>query len=257
MMVRLFVALTVISIVGAALTQPQARSQTQPPLVFRVTGESQAFPETAVLKFTIVGEGETLGKAQEHLQQIEQAVFKTLEKFGIQKGQIGTERFAVIPLQPSISSGVPSPIALRPLGYRVQRGYGVTMTASVETLDKLLQIADAVLQQGARPTVTTEDRYGYYPERVPYTLIEFMVRDPDKLIQQAMDDALNRAKKLAEQATQHIGDVKLKLVRLTVSNIQTFPERRTITPEGRDPIGTFVWQPIKVTVQAEVAFAYE
>jgi uncharacterized protein YggE len=82
-----------------------------------------------------------------------------------------------------------------------------------------------------------------------------MVRDPDKLIQQAMDDALNRARKLAEQAVQHIG--KVTLVRVQVSGIQTLPERRTITPEGRDPISTFAWQPIRVTVSAEVAFTYE
>ncbi|MCS7193157.1 MAG: SIMPL domain-containing protein [Armatimonadetes bacterium] len=255
MMMRSFVVLTLVGFIGLVMAQPP--SQTQAPLVFRVTGESQAFPETAVLKFTIVGEGETLGKAQEQLQQSEQAVFKVLEKFGVRKDQIGTERFAIVPLQPSLSSGPPSPIALRPLGYRVQRGYGVTMPVSVETLDKLLQIADAVLQQGVRPMVVTEERYGYYPERMPYTLVEFMVRDPDRLVQQAMDDALSRARKLAEQATRHIGKVNLRLVRLTVSNIQTFPERRTITPEGRDPIGTFVWQPIKVIVQAEVSFNYE
>ncbi len=256
MMVRLVVALTIMSVVGLLTGQPQ--TQTQAPLTFRVTGEAQTFPETAVLRFTIVGEGETLGKAQEQLQQIEQEIFKSLEKFGIQRGQISTERFAVIPLPPSISSGTPSPIALRPLGYRVQKGYGIMMPANVENLDKLLQIADAVLKQGARPTVVTgEERYGYYPERMPYTLMEFMVRDLDKLVQQAMDDALNRAKKLAEQAAQHIGKVRLRLVRLSITNIQTLPERRTITPEGRDPIGTFVWQPIRVTVQAEVAFAYE
>lgn len=256
MVVRLFVALTIMSAAGLSMAQP--RTQSQPPLTFRVTGEAQTFPETAVLRFTIVSEGETLSEAQKQLQQIEQAVFKTLGKFGIQRGQIGTERFAVIPLQPSISSGTPSPVALRPLGYRVQRGYGVTMSISVDALDKLLQIADAVLKQGARPTVLTgEERYGYYPERQPYTLIEFMVRDPDKLIQQAMDDALNRARKLAEQAIQHIGKVSLRLVRLNVTNIQVLPQRRTITPEGRDPIGTFVWQPIRVTVQAEVSFTYE
>jgi len=254
MMVRLFVALTLFGLTAMSFAQ----NPTQPPLVFRVTSEAQAFPETAILRFTAVGEGETLGKAQEQLQQIEQAVFKTLEKFGISKGQVSTERFAVIPLQPSVTSGVPSPVALRPLGYRVQKGYGVVMPVSVENLDKLLKIADAVLQQGVRPTtVTGEERYGYYPERMPYTLIEFQVRDPDKLVQQAMDDALNRARMLAEKATQHIGKVSLKLVRLSVTTIQTYPERRTITPEGRDPIGTFVWQPIKVTVQAEVAFSYE
>lgn len=255
MMVRSFVAATLIGFVGLALAQP--KSQNQAPLVFRVTGESQAFPETVVLRFTIVGEGETLSKAQEQLQQIEQSVFKELEKVGIQRGQINTERFAVISLQPNISSGVPSPVTLRPLGYRVQRGYGVTMPVSVGTLDKLLQIADTVLQQGARPTVTTEERYSSYSERMPYTLLEFMIHDPDKLIQQAMDDALNRAKRLAEQAAKHIGKVSLRLVRLTVHDIRTLPERHAITPEGRDSIGTFVWQPIRVTVHAEVSFAYE
>lgn len=92
---------------------------------------------------------------------------------------------------------------------------------------------------------------------MPYTLLEFMIHDPDKLIQQAMDDALNRAKRLAEQAAKHIGKVSLRLVRLTVHDIRTLPERHAITPEGRDSIGTFVWQPIRVTVHAEVSFAYE
>ncbi len=244
--------LSVITLAGA-----QSPERTSAPLVFRVAGEAQAFPETAVLRFTVVGDGETLGKAQEQLQQTEQAIVKALEKFGIQKGQIATERFAVIPLQPSVSSGLPATTALRPLGYRVQKGYSVMLPVSVENLDKLLQIADAVLQQGARPTVTTDNgRYGY-SERTPYTLLEFMVRDPDKLLQQAMDDALQRARRLAEQASKQIGKVTLRLVRLQVANIQTFPERRTITPEGRDPINTFAWQPVRVTVQIEAAFTYE
>jgi len=255
---RMFVASVVLMLAMSVWAQPAAKqSQPQPPLVFRVVGEAQAFPELSVLKFTIVGEGDTLGKAQEQLEQIEQAVFKALSKFEIQRGQIQTERFAVIPLQPSVSAPLPASAPLRPLGYRVQRGYSVLIPVTVETLPRLLQIADAVLQQGARPTiVSSEDRYGY-SERQPYTLIEFMVRDPDKLIQQAMDDALNRARKLAEQAVQHIGKVTLKLVRIQVSSIQTLPERRTITPEGRDPISTFAWQPIRVTVSAEVAFTYE
>lgn len=126
---------------------------------------------------------------------------------------------------------------------------------TVENLTHLLKIADAVLQQGARPSVTAGD--GPYSERLPYTLLEFLVRNPDKLVQQAMDDALNRAKKLAEQAIQHIGKVTLKLVRVQVTNIQTLPQRRTVDIEGRDPITTFAWQPIRVTVVAEVAFTYE
>jgi uncharacterized protein YggE len=255
---RMFVASVVLMLAMSVWAQPAAKqSQPQPPLVFRVVGEAQAFPELSVLKFTIVGEGDTLGKAQEQLEQSEQAVFKALAKFEIPRGQIQTERFAVFPLQPSVSVPLPAGAALRPLGYRVQRGYSVLIPVTVETLPRLLQIADAVLQQGARPTiVSSEDRYGY-SERQPYTLIEFMVRDPDKLIQQAVDDALNRARKLAEQAVQHIGKVTLKLVRVQVSSIQTLPERRTITPEGRDPISTFAWQPIRVTVSAEVAFTYE
>lgn len=257
MMSRWLVSIVLLS--GVAMAGAQSAQDRKPaPLIFRVTGEAQAFPETAVLRFTIVGEGETLAKAQEQLQQTEQAVMKALAKFDIPKGQVQTERFAVFPLQPSISTPVPAPAALRPLGYRVQRGYSVMMPVTVEALDKLLQIADAVLQQGARPTVITGEERSYgYAERLPYTLLEFMVRDPDKLLQQAMDDALHRAKKLAEQATQHIGKVTLRLVQLQVSNIQTLPERRTITPEGRDPINTFAWQPVHVIVHVEAAFTYE
>lgn len=254
-MKRLVVALTVLGLAVSAWSQPPARQQqAQPPLVFRVTGESQTFPELCALKFTVVGEGETLSKAQEQLEQIEQAVFKALAKFEITRGQIQTERFIVTPLQPSVST-LPTSAALRPLGYRVQRGYSVLIPVTVENLTRLLQIADAVLQQGARPAVTVDN--GHYGQRLPYTLLEFLVRDPDKLVQQAMDDALNRARKLAEQASQHIGKVTLKLVRVQVTNIQALPQRRTVDFEGRDPITTFAWQPIRVTVVAEIAFTYE
>ncbi|MGQ9519250.1 MAG: SIMPL domain-containing protein [Candidatus Fervidibacter sp.] len=176
-----------------------------------------------------MGEGETLSKAQEQLEQVEQAVFKALAKFEITRGQIQTERFIVTPLQPSVSA-LPTSAVLRPLGYRVQRGYSVLIPVTVENLTHLLPIADAVLQQGARPAVTVDS--GPYSERLPYTLLEFLVRDPDKLVQQAMDNALNRARKLAEQASQHIGKVTLKLVRVQVTDIQTLPQRRTVDLEG-------------------------
>ncbi len=72
---------------------------------------------------------------------------------------------------------------------------------------------------------------------------------------QVMDDALQRARKLAEQAVQQIGKVSVRLVRVQGSQIH--PERCFITPEGRDPVPTFVWQPIHVTIQLEAAFTYE
>ncbi len=253
---RRWVLCCAVLFMGAAAmgVQPPG-TQERAPLVFRVTGEAQAFPQMAVLRFTIVGEAETLEKAQEQLQKIEADVLKALEKFKIPRGQMQTERFAVIPLQPSVST--PPSLALRPLGYRVQRGYSLTLPVTVEKLGELLAIADAVLKHGARPTVLGGEERGYYSERPAYTLLEFMLTDPDKLLQQAMDDALQRARKLAEQAVQQIGKVSVWLVRVQVSQIQTHPERRFVTPEGRDPVHTFVWQPIRVTIQLEAAFTYE
>ena len=205
------VGLLVSAIAVGAQPAPQDRA----PLVFRVTGEAQAFPQLAVLRFTLVGEAETLEKAQEQLQKVETDVLKTLEKFKIPRGQVQTERFAVIPLQPSLSSS--TPIALRPIGYRIHRGYNLTLPVTVEKLNELLAIADAVLKHGARPTALLgEDRYTY-PERPTYTLLEFMLTDPDRLLQQAMDDALQRARRLAEQAVQQIGKVAVRLVRVQAS----------------------------------------
>ncbi len=73
---------------------------------------------------------------------------------------------------------------------------------------------------------------------------------------QVMDDALQRARKLAEQAVQQIGKVSVRLVRVQVSQIQTHPERRFVTPEGRDPVYTFVWQPVHFAFQMEATFTY-
>ncbi len=72
-----------------------------------------------------------------------------------------------------------------------------------------------------------------------------------------MDDALQWARKSTKQAVQQIGKVSVRLVRVQVSQVQTRPERRFVTPEGRDLVFTFVWQPIRITVQLEAAFTCE
>ncbi len=128
---------------------------------------------------------------------------------------------------------------------------------SPETLDKLLQIADAVLQEGARLTDSAGSDGGYGEKRV--SLFEFQLGDPEKLIQAAMDDAVARARKLAEQAARHMDKPAPKLVRVQVSDSRIAGDRRdSYVSDSRGAIGALPsWQPVRASVTLDASFSYE
>lgn len=231
----------------AADEDGQAKAaKTKAPLVFRVSGKAQTEPDSVVIRFAVVGSGESLSLAQQQMQATEQSVIKALDKRGVKRKDMELERFAANSLQPA---GIGSP-AVKPLGYRVERQYRITMAATAESLDKVLNIADAAMSQGARPAAPDVDAYG----AAQPSLMQFTVKDPDKLTKLAMDDALARARKLAEQAAHDMGypATSVRLIGVTASDSSVACQG--YGSDGRTPVASASWQPVIAVVSVEAEF---
>ncbi len=255
----LVLTLALISaVVGGAWAQDLYMQQKPAaPLSFHVTGQAEAMPDVALLHFSIVGDGESLGAAQEQLDQTEQAVAKALGNFGIKRSQMKVESFNITPLQPSLDSSPMNPTTLPALGYRAQRDYTVP-ASDVKSIHKLIQIADAALQQGARPTSALPEswRGGGYGDRQPGMLLEFTVKDSDKLLKAAVNDALARARRLAEVANKQMGNRPLHLVYVTVTESSSLSRFGYPTPGGDDqPATSSALRPVKMAVSADIGFS--
>jgi uncharacterized protein YggE len=256
------VSVVVVLVLLAAASQGQQMSTQKPaaPLCFRVTGEAEAMPDVVILHFSAVGDGETLGKAQEGLDQTEQTIAKALERFDIKRAQMKVERYSIMPLTPNLDSSPMNPTMLPALGYRAQRDYTITPASSLKSVGKLLQIADVVLQQGARPTSSAPDawRMESYGNRLPGMLLEFKASDTGKLTRAALTDAINKARKLAVEASKGMGKHTLRLATVNTSDTVYFP-KPVYTPDRSDdpPDGSPALQAVKVTVSAEVGFYYD
>jgi uncharacterized protein YggE len=248
---RLLIPLIVVLIAGTAQAQQYANA----PLTFRVAGEAQVLPDKALLHFCIIGEGETLAKAQAQQKEIEQDIVKALAENKIKSDSMQTESFSITPLNVNTGgSSIPS-VALKPLGYRVQRGYSVQIPVTPNTLDNVIGMAGVILEHGARPSATPDSSsYGYssYSSKTP-ALIDFMVPDTEKLTQLAIDDALNQAKKLAEQTASRMSTKpKVRLVQFKMLDSRYFPDRRNFgDPSNTSPT---VWQAVRATVNVEASF---
>ncbi len=240
-----------------ALPDEDGSIQPQPvkskhPLTFRVNGQAQMTPENVTIHFVIVGDGDTLSAAQQQTQKSRQSIFSAMEGQGAKSKDVQLERFTATPLQPH---GINSTADLKPLGYRVQQQFQLTMPVTNDSLDKVLRIADAAIAQGARQAKSTGYNYdGNYAESQP-SMMEFTIKDSEKLTKQAMSDALARARKLAEQAAGEMGYAPgaVKLIAVHAYEVSIVPNRCD-SSDGRNPLTSFSWQPIRAMVSIEANF---
>lgn len=217
------------------------------PLSFQVVGKAQAAPEVAVIHFVIIGDGDTLTAAQEKMKQTEEAVSAALVKQGVKSTDIELSEFTVVPIMPGGQAG------LKPVGYRVQREYKICLPVTEKSLDKVMQVADAALSQGARPMTVPSSSYDRYDPPSP-SLLEFAVKDSKPLIKQAMDNGLAQAREMAVQAAEKMGytAAAVKLVGVRASDNQMGPECFGMDDSG--PINSSSWKPIEVDIAIEAAF---
>lgn len=246
------IALSVCACLAAGddSAQPGKLAKPKAPLMFKVSGQAETLPESVIIHFAIVGDGDTLSAAEEQMQKTEQSVSSSLQKQGLKPKDMQLERFAAIPLQPT---GIRSS-TLKPLGYRVQREYKIILPAMGDSLDRALKIADAALSQGGRPLMLADQSYDTSDLRTP-SLMEFTIKDSEKLIKEAMGDALKRARRLAEQAAGEMGcpPSAVSLASVQASQISVGPDSYD-SGQGHVPLSYSSWQPIKAIVSVEAHF---
>lgn len=235
----------------------KTKSTPPQPLVFRVTGVAESMPDVAVLHFNIVGDGDTMSKADTELKKTEEAVLRSLAKENVKKDQIETAKFNVTPLQPGGGSSGSS-AGIQPLGYRVQRDYKVSIPITAQSLESLLKIGDAALSAGARLPVQQSGYDDSYSGRTKLALLDFNVLDTDKLMKRATDDGVARARKLAEAVAAQMGraSASLKLNYVQVFDTSLNGDRGYDGGSRSQPISTTGWQQIRVSATMEVGFGF-
>ena len=179
-------------LVASAVAAPFAFAQTaHPERVIRVTGTGQvrAAPDQATADFAVETTGATAqAAAAENAQRMER-VIAALVRAGVPRERIETRDYNVFPdFDPrSMETGEP-----RIRGYRVMN----TVSATLHDIARVGQVIDAALQAGANRV------HG----------VRFGLRDPQRFRQQAIADAVRRARTDAESMAAALG-VQLGLVR--------------------------------------------
>ena len=228
---------------GLALVASRAaRAQEPAPLPARgsaeirvsATGEARAVPDRAFADFGVETEAPSAQQAAaDNARRMEQ-VIAALVRAGISRAEIQTRDFSVFPAydpQPPPMGGEP----------RV-RGYRVTNTVTVRTdeVQRVGALIDAALAAGANRS------YG----------LRFDVRDPQRLRNEALRDAMRRARAEAETIAQALG---VQLVRVVEASTVSEPMRPVIPMMARAAAMDMAQTPVEpgqATVQATVTLVY-
>ncbi len=248
----------VFALAGAAYSQEQKAKQ---PLTFQVIGQAESMPEVITLHFAVIGDDESLAKAQEQLEQAEKSVFTALEGLDVKRDEFKMDQFSIKPLQPNLGySSQVNPTSIPAIGYRAQRSYSFSQPANMQAMEKLIKIADAALGNGARPASISDDMLAgmSYGDRQSSILLEFTLRDPDILLKKAIDNAVTRAYGLAEEASKQMAKCPLHLVSFQLHNTSCKSQMwSSMSNSDCIQASSYAWQPITMTVNAEVGFTCE
>lgn len=140
-------------------------------------GEAQGRPDTANVQIGVETQGETAQQALEQNNQQAQAIRDRLVELGIATEDIQTSNFNIHPTYDENGREV--------VGYRVSNILSVT----IRNLDEAGTLLDEVVQVGANSV------YG----------INFSVENPEALLEQARERAVQNAQVRAEQLAQAAG----------------------------------------------------
>lgn len=230
------------------------------PITVSVSGQSEAAPDAVIVRFTLVGDGETVTTARQELKKTEDALMETLGKLGVQRQRVVLQHYEVIPLQ-TRTSGAPGTASAGnvPFGFRVVQGYAIQLPVDVNRLDTLSQIIDALVEKGARTSAVERGYSGGYYDSPPSQFMEFVVTDVEKLVQQATEDAIARARQMAGQLASQMGytSASLKLQKVHVGSVSYLQAGMPGGMRGEtvgNRISLPAWRPVRVIVQITAQF---
>ena len=198
------------------------------------TGEARATPDRAFADFGVETEAPTAQAAAAENARRQAAVIEALVRAGVERENIQTRDFSVFPAY----DPTPNPTGGEP---RV-RGYRVTNTVGVQTDDvsRVGALIDAALAAGANRS------YG----------LRFGFRDTARLQQQALQDAIRRARGEAEAIARGLGltlgpVLEASTVAEPVRPVPMFEARAAMADQAQTPV-----EPGQSAVSATIHLVY-
>jgi len=199
-------------------------------------GEAMAVPDIAQLRLGVEVQADTVAEAQAEASEAMEKVQQALKDNGVAEKDIQTERYSVYPVTKWISDRDEQKI----IGYRVTN----IVVAKIREIDKAGAIIDAVAEAGADYTriqgisFDVDDRTPYYEEARA----------------QALEDAENKAKQLAELAGVGLG----KATFVSEGGVYSLPRTADLFAEagvaGATPISP---GELRISVHVQVIYEIE
>ncbi|GIV15607.1 MAG: hypothetical protein KatS3mg022_1042 [Armatimonadota bacterium] len=239
------------------IVQQPSFPQAGTPITASAVGEAKASPDRVTVYFTLYGQGQTLVEARQAVRNLLQRVTARLASFGVDKRLLKEEVSELVPSVQAGSVTVEATPAASQRHYEASISYSLQMPVSEERLDRLFQILDALSEYTTRPgTVTGTGGYGGGFGSIGATpayqniYVEFRVQDMERLKQQAVQDGVAKARKMAETAAKQMGKRQVKMVRLNINDPGTSLWQASM---GYTP-GSIKWQPLRIYIQVNATF---
>ena len=200
-------------------------------------GEAMAVPDIAMLSLGIEARGNTVAEAQIQASEAMDKVMQALKDNGIAEKDIQTQRFSIYPITRWNQDEEKQEIT----GYRVTN----MVTAKIRKTDEAGAVIDAVAQAGGDYTRVQD--------------ISFTVDDPTPYYEEARTDAMEDAKKKAEQLADLAGVGLGKPTYVSEGAVYLPPTSRDFYEAGAvpAPAPTTPISPgeLKITLSVQVAYA--
>jgi len=228
----LFATATALTATSLAAQEPARREI--PPITISAQGEVQVTPDRARISLGVDTEGKTAQEASQANAALQTKVLAALRAAGMPAASIRTSGYNVAPIQEYI----PETRKWRIDGYRVNN----MVIVMIEPVAKAGEIIDIALSAGANRVAN----------------LSFEIKDATKAREQAMTQAVERAKREADIVARAAGGSIASLIEISVNSYEAPQPRQmyemaamrsdvSITPvsEGTQPVTVSVttrWQ---------------
>lgn len=188
-----------------------------------VSGKSELYskPDLAKMSFSVVNEAKTVAEAVKNNAEKMNEIIATVKKLGVEEKDLKTTGFSIAPHYNYIKGVINDEMPLRSNAMspiepqkaiqssiieekRVLTGYDVTQTLEVKirAFEKISDIIDGATNSGANQVGD----------------LQFSIDEPEKLQNQAKDEAINDAKIKAKELSNKLGVKLVKIVNFYENN---------------------------------------
>jgi hypothetical protein len=226
--------------VGAFLPPLGEAQPPTPESVLRVQGtaEVRAAPDLAVVRLGVNEQAPTAGEAQRAVNTVARAILDAVIDLGIEPQRIQTVRLVLSPIYAPRQPNTPQ--EPRIVGYRASN----TVSIRVDDIDVVGQVVDAALQAGGNQLEG----------------VSFALADDQPLRQEALGQAITRARGKAETMAAALGVSLGEVITVTEDNVQIQPpmmmmeNARAFSLQAEAPTAV---SPGEVSIRASVSIAYQ